>query len=775
MSERFTFLLDGASVSVDADPKAPALGVLRDQLGVRGCKAGCSPQGLCGACTVLVDGKPRLTCTLPTKSLAGKSITTLDGVPEADRAVLADAFVCAGATQCGYCTPGIVLSAWALLEAEAAPSPEQITRALNQHACRCTGYTSIHAAIEAAAAARRGEESGLPAVVRPEGAAIVLGDRPYVDDLQRPGMLHGAVVLAPVARGRITGIDVEAARALGATVELLRSVGDVLVHAGDIVAAVAAETQVAARAAAAAVIVTVEPDEGRPVEILARGRRLDGDAADALGTAAFTVEGRYTLAATDPIYLEPEAALAVPVRADDGAPALIVYSQGHDARAEAKALTEAIGMDVRVRLVPSGGSYGGKEVMTVAPAAARLAAATGRPVRVAVGLEQGMRLHRRRPGAEAFVRAGCDADGGGLILEVEVAFDGGADAFAADRIVGQALGAVPYRTAALAIDARVVGSGSSPTGPIRGAGGVAVTFAVERALDALAAEAGIAPYLLRARNLDGEGATVLAALAAEGPGGLAVARVDGSGGARVVLTVTGPDAVEVACNVPELGQGRDETLLGALVRATGLTADVFEIVWGASEEVGPGALASAPVDVAARRAGETLAAAGGALASHVGARFVGEDPDRGAAGWAASLVKLDGEGALAGVWIAATAGDGQDAHLVARLAEGAAHMGVGLALSESVPEVDGMPEGRFRMLGLLKPKGSPALHARAVAVGGGHREVAEVVMMAVPAAIANAVAAAEGEARTSLPMKDSGAARGVGVRLPRAPGAVPAG
>src|SRR6185503_15729236 len=97
-------------VTVEADPKAPALGVLRDELGVLGVKAGCSPQGLCGCCTVLIDGKPRLTCTLPTKSLAGKAVTTLASVPEAARLRLADAFATTHAAQCGYCTPAIVLS-----------------------------------------------------------------------------------------------------------------------------------------------------------------------------------------------------------------------------------------------------------------------------------------------------------------------------------------------------------------------------------------------------------------------------------------------------------------------------------------------------------------------------------------------------------------------------------------------------------------------------------------------------------------------------------------
>lgn len=566
-----------------------------------------------------------------------------------------------------------------------------------------------------------------------------------VEDLVRPGMLHGTVVVAPAARGRIASLDAEAARAMGATVEVFRAVGDLLEHAGEIVAAVAADTLVAAEAAAAAIVIRVEPDIDRGIDVLARGRTVDGDVVAGLAASVHTVQVRYTLAATEPVYLEPEAAFAVPVRGDDGVAALTVYSQGHDAAAESRALAELVGHPVRVRLVPSGGSYGAKEAMTVAPAAARLALATGRPVRVATGLELGLRLHRRRPAAEVVVRAGCDTRGGTLILEVEVAFDGGADAFASDRIVGQALGAVPYRTAAQSIDARVVRSSSSPTAPVRGAGGIAVTVAVERALDGLAAKAGIDGFTFRAAHLETEGGAVLAGLAEEwsasaaGARGLAVARVDGSGGARVLLTVTGPGAVEVLCNVPDLGQGRDETLLASLVASTGLAPEVFEFVWGDSEGIGAGALASSPVDVAARRAGRALASGGGSLASRVGRRYLGEDLERGLPGWAACLVKLDPDGVLSGVWIATAVGDGQDSPLASRLAEGAAHMGVGVALSESVEDVAGLPEGRFRMLGILRANPSPPLHAVPVGVGAGHREVTEVVVMAVPAAIVNAV------------------------------------
>jgi xanthine dehydrogenase molybdenum-binding subunit len=762
MPETLSFHLDGRAVDVAADPKSPALSVLRDILGVRGCKAGCSPQGFCGCCAVLVDGRPRLTCTLPARSLAGKVVTTLDGVPDADRALLADSFVRAGAVQCGYCTPGIALSAWSLLQGETSPSREAIDRALTVHVCRCTGYEPIRVAVEAAAAVRRGEPNPLPPADRPEGAAIVVGDRPYVDDLVRPGMIHGAVVLAGAARGRIRAVTLPA----GVPGAVLLEPGSELPHAGAIVAVVGGEDAAEARRRAAEAVVEVDEEPPLPDAAVARARMTDGHVAAALAGCVHRVELEVALAPTDPIFLEPEAALAVPVPGADGGE-ILVYSPGHDAAAEAASLAD-LGR-VRVRLVPSGGSYGGKEGLAIPRAAVRLAQATGRPARVAVTLEQGMRLHPRRAAASAKGRAGCGADGTGLVLELAVRFDGGAHAGGADELVSRAIGAVAYDTAALAVDAEVVTSGSAPTGLVRGAGGLATSFLVERLLDALATEAGIDPLALRLTNTSGDTRRVLDALAprwagATGPRGVAIGRVDATTGARVVLTVTGPDAVEVQCNVPDLGQGRDETLLRALTDVTGLPASVFEVVWGESEVVGTGAPASAPVGEAARRAAAAMVAAGGALAGLVGQRFVGEDRERGPAGLAAVLAELEEGGATRRLTVAVGAG-AQDPALAARLAEGAAHMGMGVALTEEVAHQDGIPDGRFRVLGVMKARVSPPIAAEIVPLDGGPREVAEAVILGVPGALAGAIDPTG--ARRQLPMKDSSTARAAGARPAR--------
>lgn len=780
MAEPFRFTLNGQAVAVDADPKTSTLEVLREQLGVHTCKAGCSPQGLCGCCTALIEGKPRLTCTLPIKSAAGKSITTMDGLPPEDRSLLAESFVRAGGTQCGYCTPGIVLSSWALLQGNATPSHDEITRALNQHLCRCTGYTAIYAAIERAAAVRRGEADPLTARPRPEGHEVTLGDRPYVDDLDRPGMLYGGVVLAPVAAGTIEAVDVEAARALPGVVAVRVRVapGERVGHAGDVVVSIAATSPGAVRAAQAAVVVKVTPgniDTGgtdAPGEEVARLHRREGDVEAALQAAALRVTLRHTVAASDPVYLEPEAALAVPV--GEG---LHVYSAGHDATAESVALTSTLRTPVRVFLVPSGGSYGGKEGLVAPLIAAELAVETGLPVRLAVGLEAGMRLHPRRPAGVAELELGCDAEGRVTALRASLTMDGGVACLAPDHLVAQAIGSLVYDVPNVDLVARVVRTTHPSAGPIRGGGAVALCFAVEQAMADLARQRGEDGFGFRRRNVSTDTAAVMDALAehigATSPGaaspGIALGRADGSGGARVVLTVTGPDEVEVMCNVPELGQGRDEVLARELCRVTGLPGSAFTIVWADSAVVGTGAAATTPVEEAAAAAGQLLVEAGGALAGLVGRRFVGVASERAPGNVAVSVATLGEAGEVTSVVTATGYGERQDPRLVANLVEGASHMGLGVALSEEVEVRDDLPEGRFRFLGVLKPKGCARFEAVPVAMGGRARELSEAAMMSVPAAIAVAVATAEGRARAHLPMKDTAAARAVGVRPPKAP------
>ena len=141
--------LDGTPRTITVEPTRSALSVLRDELGVTSLAAGCSPQGICGCCLALVNGKPRITCTLKAKQLDGKTIETQAALSAAERAALTDAFAACGAAQCGYCTPGITAQAACLLRSVPDPDYEVIDKAMGLHVCRCTGWTRIRDAVRA--------------------------------------------------------------------------------------------------------------------------------------------------------------------------------------------------------------------------------------------------------------------------------------------------------------------------------------------------------------------------------------------------------------------------------------------------------------------------------------------------------------------------------------------------------------------------------------------------------------------------------------------------
>lgn len=742
----FTFTLNGEEITIAADPKTSVLDVLRDSLGVLTMKAGCSPQGLCGCCTALIDGKPRLTCTLPVKSLAGKSVTTLEAVDPLVRDALALAFTQEGGTQCGYCTPGIALSASVLLAPGPSqnlnPTDEELHRALAPHLCRCTGYTGILDSLRLAACALRGECT-IPDSPRPEAREQVLGDRPFVDDLVRPDMLHAVLVWAP---GPIGDVEVDLPQ------EALRLRSRV-VDVGEPVAVVWGETPALVKRRARDAKVRFTPD-GRSGE--AAGGVVVAPAAAGPGVH---VEARVRMASTDPVYLEPEAVLAVPDTAG-ARPTITLYTASQRPAAELAAVRGALaatGAQVRSRVLPSGGSYGGKTSTVLAIVAAQAAIATGRPVRLSLDLEEGLRVHPRRSGGEAAVTVTGTKTG--VVKGIS-----GAGGVTSGWTAGDAYAAPSAFHA-------VAGPG------VRGEGLGLATLATERAIDGFARATQKDAFGVRRAAAGPVAKVLLDALSGvweregEPPAshlhrGCAIScGGTGFGAVRVALEVASGAEVEVRCNVPELGQGRDAALVRIIARETGLAPGVFTVAWGDPDATGDDAWG--PVEGAAARAAEGLAALGGSLGEHVGVTIVG-GADPAPPGTAAVVVLLGAEGQVTEVHVAVPCGDDQDPLDVRRVAEGAAHMGVGAALSEEVATVTGevgpMPETRFRMLGVLKSKVSPRIVGHVV-VGGPPVDSADAAFSATAAAVANAVSAFEGSGRASLPMKDSAAARAVGVRV----------
>ena len=148
--------MNGAAKPLDADPARTLLSVLRDDLGLTGTKYGCG-EAHCGACTVLIDGKPVRSCSTSVGNAAGKKVSTIEGLAPGDRLhPLQEAFLAAGALQCGYCTPGMLMSAVALLAKNPEPTRDEIIQGMNGNICRCGTYTRIIAAIEMAAKAMKG-------------------------------------------------------------------------------------------------------------------------------------------------------------------------------------------------------------------------------------------------------------------------------------------------------------------------------------------------------------------------------------------------------------------------------------------------------------------------------------------------------------------------------------------------------------------------------------------------------------------------------------------
>jgi aerobic-type carbon monoxide dehydrogenase small subunit (CoxS/CutS family) len=337
-SDRVTFTCDGVPVDVAFEPGASLLDILREQLDIRSVKDGCAPQGQCGCCTVLVDGQPRVACVTPPTRVAGREVTTVNGLADDVRDRLLAAFVATGGSQCGFCTPGIVVrAAWLLARNDGEVTTAEIDRALAAHLCRCTGWLTVKEAIVAAARgdvpvpprdlAAAGLRSTLEGGVEQRVAMDVpRGDGGFADDLAP----RDAAVAFPVAEGAL------ADEALPEAAGMRWAIGPTLVEA---------------RVRAGKI----------------QGRRTTQTSGPPLELPECPAGGvRLATSWVEPAYLEPDASWCIP---------------GGDAASP----------------LANGGAFGGK-VESVAPAAAKmLADQLDRPVRVVLAREDVVRLGPKRP------------------------------------------------------------------------------------------------------------------------------------------------------------------------------------------------------------------------------------------------------------------------------------------------------------------------------------------------------------------------------------------
>jgi CO/xanthine dehydrogenase Mo-binding subunit/aerobic-type carbon monoxide dehydrogenase small subunit (CoxS/CutS family) len=235
--ERLTFVLNGEVRDLLVDPRATLVTLLRDHLDLTGTKCVCGV-GECGACTVLVDGFPLLACSTLATSVRGKRVQTIEGVAHGHWLhPIQQAFIECGAIQCGYCTPGMIMAAKALLEENPQPTRDEVRRHMAGNLCRCTGYVKIVDAVLLAAERIRAGDRGTDArasgsealtgdvvgrrITQPEAVAKATGSLRYVSDLRLPGMLHAKLLRSPHPHARVVRVDKRKAERLPGVVAVL--------------------------------------------------------------------------------------------------------------------------------------------------------------------------------------------------------------------------------------------------------------------------------------------------------------------------------------------------------------------------------------------------------------------------------------------------------------------------------------------------------------------------------------------------------------------------
>ena len=592
-----SFILNGSEVSVAAS-HPHLLAALREELGVCSPKDGCSPSGQCGCCTVLVDGKAVVSCNLSVQKVAGAAITTLEGLPSDERERLASAFAAIGALQCGFCTPGILVRVSSLLERKGADlDRDTAARHLGAHLCRCTGYVKILDAVELLAKGETAELQPLGGIgssgSRYQGFDLALGDKPYVDDLRPPGLLHGAVRLADHARADVLRIDTSAAAAVPGVARVFTA-ADVpgalrvgLIHKdwpvfipeggrtsylGDVLAFVVAGDRATARRAAALVEVeyrvlrtvtdaveALTDDEDAVWEldgnVLSRSAYARGDIDAALADSTHVVHEVFQTQRIEHAFLEPESTLVVP----GGGGQFTMYSGGQGVWDDRDQVASVLGIDpqrITAEQVSNGGAFGGKEDMANQAQTALAAFVLDAPVKCTLSREESLFVHPKRHPIRIDLTVGCDADGRLTALRARMVGDSGPYASVGmkvlERCAGHASG--PYHVPTIDVEAFAVRTNNSVCGAFRGFGANQAQFAMEGALDRLAEIVGISGWEIRARNVITPGALW-------GPGQV---MDDGCRGAQRCLDAIKPayDAAIAAGDAVGLGLGLKNSGLG---------------------------------------------------------------------------------------------------------------------------------------------------------------------------------------------------------------------
>ncbi len=550
--------VNGRKVRRSVQPHLRLLDFLRDDLNMTGTKEGCGA-GECGTCSVFVDGKLVKSCLMPAAKANGAKIETIEGLAPhgSDLTPVQKAFHKTGASQCGYCIPGMVMAATSALRENPDADIEEIKERLGGNICRCTGYSKIFEAVEIARDVIAGKLDITALEPEPEqksfiGSNVRRLDAPskvsgrlrYAGDMVMPGMVHMQVLRSPHAHALIKSIDVSAAEALPG-VACVVTADDVpgedgfgvFVHdqpimargrvryVGEAVAAVAAEDVLTARKALSLIKVEYEelPAVNDPEEAMKPGAPVlhdyapdnvtkhipirKGDVAKGFAEADIIVENTYATQQVEHAYLEPEAGIAY-VDHDDVV-TVISPSQNitHHRHMLAKIIAKPINK-VRFIMSPVGGGFGGKEDMIYQGMLALAAMKTGQPVRLVYTREESIVSTAKRHPARITYKMGLKRDGRITAVEFKMISDGGAYGMSTEGVMRKAaiLSCGPYDIPNVKIDTYGVYTNNTPSGAFRTFGGMQAQFATESHLDICAERLGLDPFEIRRINMMKDGA-----------------------------------------------------------------------------------------------------------------------------------------------------------------------------------------------------------------------------------------------------------------------------
>ncbi len=531
----YAFKVNGNSITYDGQDKK-LLRFLREDLNLTGTKDGCS-EGACGTCTVLVDGKKTKACISNLSKLEGKSIITIEGLSEREKDVYSFCFAEAGAVQCGYCTPGMIMSAKSLLDEELNPTLDMVKKTIKGNICRCTGYKKIEEAILNAAEYFREDLPVITDIEEPQldkryrrvdAIPKALGEGLYTDDIRIDGMLYGKAVRSAFPRARVLKIDTTEAEKHPDFVRMVTSeevpeniighlthdwdvlipIGSITRYTGDALCLVVSKNSETLDEIASLIDVSYEvlkpvltmeealADDAPAIHedgnILTIEHIVRGDVDAAIKASKHVITRHYSTPYTEHAFMEPECAVAVP----EGEDGILVHTSSQSIYDEQEEICRMLKLPtekVHCHSMLVGGGFGGKEDMSVQHHAALLGWLLKKPVKVKLSRQESLAVHPKRHPMEIDLTSACDEDGRITAMKATILANTGAYASLGGPVLQRACthASGPYNFQNFEVLGKAIYTNLVPAGAYRGFGVTQSCFAVESNMNLLADELGM--------------------------------------------------------------------------------------------------------------------------------------------------------------------------------------------------------------------------------------------------------------------------------------------